>query len=369
MNSILLERDLRVCCWRVIGEVARSAKRAELMPVLQRAREQGKTDADDIAGHLLFDPRSRKVVAQRLLKIAALYGLLAEQNNSFVLTEEGKQALSTEQVFVPEHGTWSLWATEDPLVPGAVLRVEPWKEPTAYDEVWGRDRDMARERSFEKMPRWLMAAVGSTTTVDAPDGAKLRINHLEDEGEAAEPASLQAAWDVTGGRLRLAGALGASQAPVALDAPRRTAEEVWRQLLESERLWPQWDETNAALRLSYDETTPQEREAMSRDVLFRQPRIKDLGEFGPVTVPRVPLRARTASDAAHWAEWRLRERVRDYATGERFGAWTADATKPFRDFAPPVPTRRELASKVWPSGGDRPSPMAWRLAAAEDWGF
>ena len=76
MKNINVRRKIEVRSWRVIGQVVKAAKRAELMPVLLRARERGATDAGDVAGHLLFESGSRRVVAQRLLHIAERYGLL-----------------------------------------------------------------------------------------------------------------------------------------------------------------------------------------------------------------------------------------------------------------------------------------------------
>jgi hypothetical protein len=370
MKSITLQRAIVVRCWRVLGQVAKASKRPELMPVLLRAREQGLTDAADIAEHLLFEPRARRVVAQRLLRIASRYGLLEEGDRGFALTEAGAAALETEQVFVPEHGAWTVWASDDPLLPHSVLRIEPWSEPTAYDEVRGKEREAARGRSFEKLPRWLLDAVGVAATPAASGGASLRIDHLEPEAEVAQlDASLRAVWDVTGRRLRLAGALDGSRVDTALDAPSLSTEEIWKQLLDSEELWPRWDQANAALRVSFEEAATGERESLRRDVVVRRPAVAGFGAFEAMTVQGVVLRARSAPDASRWAEWRLRERVRDYATAERFAAWSAEAVAPFAEFQPSTPSRRALAEAAWQARADRPSPSAWRLVAAEDWGL
>ncbi|MEO0603486.1 MAG: hypothetical protein AAF211_18755, partial [Myxococcota bacterium] len=146
MHRIYLRRTVAVRCWRVVGRIAKTTKRAELRPVLLRAQEQGETDAGDIAGHLLFESRSRRVVAERLLRIAEVYGLLERNDRRYRLTDQGQEAIATAQVFVPEHGTWTVWASNDPLLATPILRVDPWSEPTAYDEVWGNERDKARER-------------------------------------------------------------------------------------------------------------------------------------------------------------------------------------------------------------------------------
>lgn len=367
MERIHLRRTIQVHCWRVSGQIAKAAKRPDLMPVLLRARESGGTDPSDVAEHLLFEPSSRRVVAERLLRVAVLYRLLEQEDGRYVLTESGHAAVDEEQVLVPEHGTWTVWASDDPLFATPVLRVEPWSEPNAYSEVRGEKRDSAGNRRFATLPWWLREAVG-VVAVPLVGGAPLRIDELKAEGEVAEPeATLRAEWDVSGARLRVRGTLGDAQVDTALDAPRVAADEVWLQLLQAEGLAPQWDPTTLALRVGVEETAPHERESMVRAVGFHHPRIAGLGAFDPTTVEGVALRPRTADDARPWAEWRLSARVRDYATAGRFSQWTAEAVAPFAEFEPSVPTRPELAGAAWRERPGRPTPAAWHLVAAEDW--
>lgn len=366
-GAIRLTRQIPVECWRVIGQVAKAAKRNELLPVLLRARQRGQTDAGDVAEHLLFEPSSRRVIAQRLLQIAWRYGLLEQVDRQYRLTESGGTALETKQIYIPEHGTWTVWASNDPLLGASILRVEPWRESSAFDEVWGEERDKAPKRRFEKLPRWVRDAVGVITT-PLVGGLPLRIDQLETEGEAAEAeTTLRATWDVTGARLRIDGTLGGTPVNAVANAPEMAADAVWMKLMQAEGLWPQWDDSVAALRVGFDETIASERESLVRGVSLKRPDIVSLGIFDATTVEGIALRARSAQDATRWAEWRLRERVRYYATTEHFGKWTAEAVEPFAEFDPPVPTRQELAEGAWRDRTDRPTPSTWHLVAAEDW--
>jgi hypothetical protein len=369
MIGINLERMLPVRCWRVIGQVAKAAKRAELMPVLLRARERGETDAGDVAGHLLFESASRRVVAQRLLQIAEVYGLLEQRDRRYRLTETGETALATKQVFVPEHGTWTVWASDDPLLATRILRVEPWAEPTAYDEVWGKERDSSRERKFEKLPQWVRNAVGVVAN-PLTGGASLRIDQLQADAEVAEPEStLRVAWDVSAARLRVDGALGGAHVNAVVDAPQIGAEAVWIQLLQADGLWSKWDASARALRVTFEDATPGERESLVRAVTFQRPKFASVGAFDKTTVEGVALRASSGRDADRWAAWRLKSRVTDYATEERFQQWTDAAYAPFSEFSPGKPTRRSFANDAWKERNERPSSLAWHLVAAEDWGF
>ena len=366
-GAIRLTREIPVECWRVIGQVAKAAKRNELLPTLLRARERGQTDARDIAEHLLFESGSRQVIAQRLLQIAERYGLLVQENRQYRLTESGSAALETKQIFVPEHGTWTVWVSKDPLLSAAILRVEPWQESSAFDEVWSKGRDKAPKRHFEKLPRWVRDAEGVITT-PLVGSTSLRVDQLEHEGEVADAeTTLRATWDVTGARMRIDGTLGGMPVNAVVGAPEMAADAVWMQLIQAEGLWSQWDGAVDALRVGFDETIAGERESLVQGVYFKRPDIESLGSFDATTVEGIALRARSAQDATRWAEWRLRERIQDYAVTDHFGAWTADAVKPFAEFDPPTPTRHELAESAWRDRTDRPTPSTWHLVAAEDW--
>jgi hypothetical protein len=363
-KNIVLQRSVEVRCWHVVGQVARANRRRELMPVLLRTRERGSTSVEDVAAHLLFEPRSRLIVAQRLLQIAKRYGLLEPKELGFQLTEAGLAAVESEQVFVPEQGTWTIWTSTDPLLASPVLRIDPWREPTAYEDV----RMNEEERKSVKIARELRESIGRVATPWASKGTPLRIDQLDERAEAAEPgASLHVSWNVNEGSVRLKGVLAGSPVDTVLDAPGIDATEVWHDLLASEGLWDCWDDAAQALRVHFREASDRERDAMRRDLRVQDPAISGLGRFDTLVVRDVALRASSAQDAADWAAWRLNARVREYATAERFSDWCADAVAPFSDFVPRLPTRRELADGAWRSRAERPAPVAWHLVAAEDW--
>lgn len=368
MRTIVLERTLPVRSWRVIGKVSQAERRTELMPVLLRARSPNGTNEDDIAGHLLFEAKSRRPVAKRLLEIALRYSLLQVREGRFTLTPSGEEALASDHVFVPELGAWVVWATEDPLVPDVLLRVEPWSEPSAYDEVRGVGKESSPPRRFEALPAWLHNAVGRSLSVLGNPRGSSRIEHLECDGEVVDPgADVRAAWDVGSGRLRLTGSIGGAPVETSLSAPAMSAAQVWEGLLRTEGLLSRWDAARSVLLASFDETNPAERETLRRELLIKRPVVSGLGEFSPVTVSQIPLRPRSAEDAARWAQARLRERVRDYATSDRYAAWSAESVAPLAEYQPAVSVRAQLAAAAWGERGERPTPYTWHLVAAEDW--
>lgn len=361
-GGIELSRTIKVQCWRVVGQVAKAEKRDDLIPVLLRARELGSTNTKDLDQHLLGG--SRRVVAQRLLYICELYGLLEQADREYSLTESGETALKSKQVFVPEQGTWTVWASNDPLLLSPILRIDPWSEPTAYDELRG-GKDT---REFEKLPRWLLGTTGEIVVPVGSRGGPIRIDQLEPKGEVVEPlAKLTGNWAVSSSRLRLTGSINEVVVDSAISAPELNPDEVWQQLLESEELWPYWDAELCALQVRFEHTTPTERESFLRAQVFSSPAIAGLGEFNEAIVEGVRLRPGHASDAQTWAEWRLGSRINDYATAERMEAWVNDAQEHLLEFHPSLPRRHDLAAKTWAPGTDRPTPKTWYLVAAEDW--
>lgn len=367
-RKIILQREIKVSCWRVQGTVAKSAKRSELIPVLLRASENGTTDAEDIAGHLWFEPKSRKVVAERLLNIASNFGLLTKEKDVFVLTEDGEKSINTGSIFVPELGTWTLWASDDPFLTESILCVKPWNEPSAYDEMRGKDKESAKEREIKMLPVWFRESIGDEIHPVTSGGASRRIDELEKNGEMVDPnTTLRVVWDVTEKRLRLEGNLDGRSVDSELQAPDVEPKEIWQELLQGEGVWEQWDEAYGALHVCLDETTPAERESMSRNIKFIDRDLDGWGEFDPFSVTDIPLRACSAADAKDWAKWRLMKRISDYATTECYAEWGAAAAKPFAEFQPVMPSRFELAHIEWQQRGEQPTPNCWHIVAAEDW--
>ena len=371
-RRIILERSVTVGCWRVVGQVAKSQRSTELVPVLLRADENDGTDARDLAEHLFFESRSRRVVAERLLWIATAYGLVEESSRDFVLTEAGEQAIHTGEVFVPEDGAWTVWASDDPALPSPVLGIEPWNEPSAYHEIVEAKGKSTRERRYGSPPDWLRTIVGTTVRPTTGHSAAIRIDHLEDEVEAVNTnRSLRLRWNVGDGRLKLSGTLEGGReggrVKAELEAPDMSPDRVWRSLLEHEDLLEQWDEERAVLRVAFDETGDAERETMSRALKIESPYLPRYGTFDSLSVAGVAITAESETDAQSWAQWRLRARVRDYATSERYAHWRKEAAAPFDQYEVEIPARPDLAHASWMQVTDRPDPWVWRLVAAEDW--
>lgn len=369
-DDIVLKRTVHVSAWRVIGQIAKASKRAELVPILLRVQELGESNSTDIAQNLFFEARSRKVVAERLLRIAATYQLLEENKGSYTLTDEGIAAIENKHIFVPEFGAWTIWASDDPLLDSPIVRIEPWNEPSAYDEVWGKEQEA--ERTFERLSYWLRESTNHPIQPCAGNGETLRIDKLEREGEAIESqATVTMEWTLNPSysQLRIQSAISGKRFSVELEPPPVTYPDVWRQLLEGEFLWESWDGEREVFLAEFDDTNDAERESMTRSLFFHHPEIESYGTFEPLSANNVTLSARSQQDADSWARWRLSERVREYASQHLFALWKEEAIAPFREYEIELPERCQLAKNAWRSRGPRPSSRVWHLVSAEDWGL
>ena len=371
MNKhVVLKRRIAIQGWRVIGCISKVGKRKELEPILERARETGGTNAEDVAKHLFFKS-SREVIAERLLRIGAAYELLKRNSGKYTLTVDGEKAIDTGNVFVPERGAWTVWVSQDPLLPSPILRIDAWdKEPDAFTESKNR-RDEEEKRSFEQLPDIIRRVQKTEVTPPASgDGIAVRVDELEEEVEAvASGESLSAIWSVHERQLRLQGKWDNETVDFELEAPETPPDEVWEALLDSEGLSNDWDRQRDAMRVSFAETTVSEQESMSRDLEFPKPGVPRFGDFEPLTVPGIAIAARSPDDAREWAAMRLRTRIRDFATFERYDEWRKEAAAPFAEHRPELPVRAELAATEWGNGVGAPAPRAWHLMAAEDWGL
>ena len=272
---------------------------------------------------------------------------------------------------MPEHGAWTVWVSEDPLLPSPVLRIEAWDdEPDAFTENRKR-RDEEEERPFGPVPDILREVQETEIMPPASgDGAAVRIDDLEEQAEAVDSDEfLNLTWNVQERRLRVQGELDAKKVDSELDASEDIPCDIWDDLLDGEGLLNDWDRQREALRVSFGETTESERESMSRDLEFRTPSVSRFGEFEPLVVGGIAIAARSRDDAREWAAWRLSARIRDFATSVRYDEWGEEAAAPFAKHRPELPARAELAVSEWESAAGRPAPRAWFLIAAEDWGL
>ncbi|MCW7554499.1 hypothetical protein NX722_18095 [Endozoicomonas gorgoniicola] len=376
-EDFVLHRNIDVFCWNVKATISKAAKRDDLLPVLRRTQENNGTYGKDIASHLLGEEVGREAVGVRLLDVCESLGLLVNQGERsrprYYLTEEGEEALKSGCVMVPEEGTWTIWASNDPVLNYPVLRVEPFRECSAYHEIKGDKKGELKNRNenFEDTSRWLRDACSVVNMPAAIGNELIRLDKIDTKVECIDSnAQLTLEWIPKANYLEISGSIDGSSVNATPQAPDVSFNTVWQELLENERLWGQWEKPKERLLLSFDSTKGAERSLMQRQLEFAKPRLYQFGNFGP-TCRTVAIFPKSQEDAQQWAEWKLQNQINTYATESVFPTWREEALRPFDEYSDTIelPTRDELAFDIWEKRDDTQNvSTVWHLMAAKDWG-
>lgn len=367
--DLSLERTIEIQRWTVIGDVSFSKKREEMTPFLMRAKERGWTTPEDCAEHLLFDKTSRKWVAKRLLDNMRSLELVSFEDHRYYLTEAGDEALRRGEIFIPHEGEWDIWISEDPLLESPIAMISPSRErDTAYKTVQRRRNKEDASVEIEKTPSFLSKAFNKRTAPLAKGGDFI-INRLEENAiRRRDIATIHARWHVQGGKVSLSGMLDDNDVASHFESQKVSPEDVWEQLLEQEGLLADWTSYFSSLLVSFNDLGTGEHESLHRNLTFKSPKIKGLGEFNDLSVRRIPLRPRTREDAQRWSEHRLMTRIQDYATSQKWESWTSEAIAPFSEaFKIRTPSRRQVFENMKSRAGSNRKPSDWYILAAQDW--
>jgi hypothetical protein len=377
-DALILRRDIEVHCWNVKATISKASKRDDLIPILKRAQENNGTWGRDIACHLLGEEEGREVVGERLLTICESLGLLENQGEKklsrYFLTDEGKRALESGNVMVPEEGTWTIWASNDPLLTFPILRVEAYSEASSFDEVYGKKKSeaQARNANFKNIPNWLSGACSIIHMPAAVGNELIRLDHIENRIEPIEAKShLTFDWTPKTKSLGLKGSIDESLVEANPIAPEVSIDDVWREILESEELWSQWDESKKRLVVSFELLDDAELSSMQSRLEFTKPHLEVLGTFAS-TYQVVEIFPESLKDAQQWAEWKLLNQINTYATEAEFARWCHKTVHPFEEYSDSIvlPTRAEIAGKIWESRNEQQNTSTiWHLKAPEDWGI
>lgn len=373
--SFSLTRKIRVSAWRVAVPVAFGERRPELLSVVQLAVDRGVIDAA-IVRDMLFSTL-RELVSVRILESAVALGLLERTDAGYRASADGVHALTDGSVLVPQLGQWTLWLTDDVLVPPEhrLLRVDPYVE----DRKAQKDReDRAAPEGF---PAWVVEALARPAVLHFSKGAPLAHVELHD-GVRCQP--IEVSHDVRlglGVRLRgehrgleveLSGSVNPDRCEAAHQQPvgrgrfsfpheRTDPREVWHGCL-GERAGS-WDD--ATLGVAFSELGDETRSSRKMRLSTRPVEHPVLGGFPAVEVDGVPVRPATEADANAWAAWTLERRIHGYVWPEDWARLTGEVAHEFAPHEITFPDRGELARLARGRAGGAP-PAFWHLMAPAD---
>lgn len=379
---IELKRALDVQSFHVVGDVGFADQRREdLRAIAQLGVEsRGRLTPRQLCEQLLGG--RPPAVGLRLLDVCVRLGLFEWDGASrgadrvAVLTEEGLEVADGGDVFVPERGTWTLWVTDDPLVPPEerLLRIEPYKEPSADLDLsirrGGDERDEPRRRRRRPvaLPEWVIDACDVQGLPYWGDGRAVSNIELE---EKAEPTEADARITLTlraapgePSTVRLQGELaGVSNGRVLSGTSAPPFDELWRACLGHRAA--DWDGKRLAMRFS--ELDDDARERFEQTMRFSGLSHQSLGDFRAFEVHGVPIRPAGDADASEWANWHLAHGLHAYLSGAAFELQCESVRRKFAGYHLVFQTRAELARRLRATGGQRPGRDYWRIQAPLDW--
>ena len=382
---------------RTSGKTPEARIHAILLALDERG---GRASAKDVAAALL---NRSEAIGKRLLLLCQNYGLIAynDEPREAELTDVGRQALREQKVFIPEHGAWRVWFTDDPLVPieAQLLRIDTAAPVSARAEV-GRLRDEKNRKddtdSDTDEPKEDRTVIDPgefpflRRELSPPGCDEIRIDKVEPKVRAlASNADMLVTVRFSSTKAptaNLSGTLDGQPfqhrfAPCTYDNAGGDDEhfnpdefdKIWIALLDTGPLAGRWDAERETLRLTFDQAKSDEAvlRKLQCTTTIRQPSLPALGAFEPATVEGVPVTPHNSESAAQWANWLLHDKLGDYKSPAAYQALVEEVRRACPDFSDVrLPGQLELASRLRGHDGDPAAARRfWFVQAPLDWRF
>ena len=292
----------------------KSDQRADLVAVVKRASELGDRITPKAVCNDLINRPDALAAGERILHRCANLGLL---DGRYELTEAGHQAAEEEIVFLPEHGVYQLWFTNDSLVTQGFLGYNPRRDEKLFDEV--RNKSQKKQEPFGPTPAWTDHVLGKELT-NYGNNESVKIYSVEAKCRLVSKHGLSVtatllAEEFQRPRIILSSLKWGNDA--IIDVPEElTFDEIWNDLLSRNSL--KWE--TEFLEVSFDDLSNRERYSFKRPLKFDHPEIERYGAFDGMTVDDVPIAPRSKKDAREWARFLLEDSIKGYLTPERYQA-------------------------------------------------
>lgn len=309
MKPLVLTREIKLEKYEVLMEIGLRESRAELNSVLMLTKEMGgKVSASDICENLL---KGRPLQVGKAILDRCKYLDLIDYNGR--LTEIGVESLNSGEVFIPEKGRYTIWYTDDPLVPMGFLSLEAIPESSLYNEVNEQRNNNKNGFQSEEIPEKISNLQGRAFSIFGKGGGRVQIRKIDQYGLSKSltiqdnlHAELKISQNNTTkisftGKFRLEGT-----------RPDISFENSWISVIgEYASLWENTN-NNSALKTSYTDLSEKEIFSFKKTLQLQRPTIPHLGDFNPTFVEEVPIKPRYLKDAESWATHLLFKSITTY---------------------------------------------------------
>lgn len=312
LESLILSRSIGLEKYEVLMEIGSRERREELHAVLMLADELGgRVSAIDICNELLLGrPKS---VGRAIIDRCSYFELL---DHSGRLTETGKEAIRSGELFIPERGRYVLWYTDDPLISQKLLHVEAVRESSLYDEVHLKGNGKEHP---ENLSEKILNLEGRVFMLLGSGGGQIAIRKIEPKGvicQLEKTDILTATLHIAPNRVTQLDLRG--RFPYKLQVPDIDFDNVWPSVLGP--LAQSWENsrTPSALKISFIELKDNELASFKKTVHLTKPKLQFYGTFENTSVKKVPIIPKSRGDAAQWAKWLLKRSIQTYMDKKQY---------------------------------------------------
>ena len=330
--TIRLRRKVSVQYIDVAAIISRPESRKDILIVLQFGEEMQQSGSEfsprTVATELLIDEVPINA-GQRILRrledlelVARANGssrgiFLPMENTEYKLTSKGEEAISKERIFVPERHEIQVRYIEDVLFPQRVIGIQLIEE--SLWDVIKEDEEKRSEQDREKdiiyIPETLKEIQDHEIII--LEGKKPYIGPLifEKIEERARLRTIEQQATITLVLERWrepALNIQVEQRIHPLPAPDVQYMDLFLALLHLENL--SWNKEIEAVECQYGDLSDEEKRSFKRDFVINEPQLNGLGIFNQTVINGVSITPITQNDAELWADFLVKDAIRDYIT-------------------------------------------------------
>ena len=358
--ELVLEKDVNITYLNVRGVILIPKKMDYFLPILQHIKEMksSRTNEKLLSENLLGNENIE--IAKSLLSQCEYLELLKKNNQYYDITDKGNTAIQEEMFFVPQEGTWQISFAIDIMFPGnlQILEIKP-TEIELYRNKNTETNSRQHKNEMINLPASLIKL--KKIRVKRIDDNDVIIGHIEGKAEKLKLTKGRIKWNPGGKSFTFSE--NTIDKFITIPFSNFTSDQIWKELLESKKMYKNWNKDNQKLSVNFDRIPEQERIQMKQALVFKKPKLFKCGIFNDVKCS-VDIWPQTKNDAQKWAEFLFYHKITQYVTEENYKKWNMEIKEKFSDYDIQIKERSMLISNEYVQ---KHKNVFWYLHAMEDW--
>ncbi len=350
--KITLQRNVKIESYEVLMDIGISRKKPVYLAILKAINETGgKANSDYIAKKLLGN--RPKIAAENIIRRCVSLNLV---NEKWELTDEGKKALETEMIFIPERGAYRIWITQDPFLPSRVIYKESIQEDDNINRIqFKAEFNPEFKKANTPLPQEILNLIDNEINLLGRSREFVKILEIYSQGRKISVKEDELILKIIVNqqddypKATINGELGNSDffENKILSDMVLTWEMVWKNLLGID--YSRWDSKKKQLKIDFNKLSEKEKFSFLSTILFEKPQIQNYGSFDETFVENIPIVPIDLSQAQKWFDWLcLNIEPKTYCDKKRYEQFIISIKNNFIDFSDLliVPEQRRLAELI-----------------------